>query len=293
MQRELDSGKKQLFLLTGMSGSGRSCFLKALEDMGYETIDNLPLALLMDTVALEDGGRPLAIGVDIRTRGFHVDELLDKVSALRQMDALAISLIFLDCDAEVLQRRYRETRRHHPLSIYENTLVEVILRERNLLQPIREVADVVMDTSLLSPPDLKRYLQKKFDISPTKTFQVTFMSFAFPKGIPREADLVFDMRFLNNPHYLETLRSLTGKDAAVQDYLGEEPELKAFQAHLQGLLSVVLPRLKSEGRDYVTVAFGCTGGRHRSVYAAELFGAWATQAGYTPHIHHREVGKTL
>ena len=289
--KDAASGKKTLILLTGMSGSGRSCFLKALEDMGYETIDNLPLALLMDTVALGGGERPLAIGVDIRTRGFQVNDLLDKAKALQQMGDLSTTLVFLDCDVEVLQRRYRETRRHHPLSVYENTLLEVILREQALLNPVKEEADLVIDTSLLSPPALKVYLQKQFGVSPTKTFQVTFMSFAFPKGVPREADFVFDMRFLSNPHYLETLKPLTGKDPSIQAYLGNEPDFQAFQRHLQGLFSLILPQLKAEGRDYVTIAFGCTGGKHRSVCAAELLSNWALQAGYTPHIHHRELDK--
>jgi RNase adapter protein RapZ len=281
--------EKTVLLLTGMSGSGKSYFLKSLEDMGYETIDNLPLALLLDAVELDATVRPLAIGVDIRTRDFNGRDFLEKVQKLKTLGRLKVCLVFLDCDLEVLQKRYRETRRHHPLSLSEGTLADVIAKESHLLEDVRACADRVVDTSLLTPPELKFYVQKIFEVSTQKTFKVTFLSFGFPKGIPREADLVFDMRFLKNPYYLEALKPLTGQAPSIQSYLREEPDFQKFETHLQGILETILPCFKREGRDYVTFAFGCTGGQHRSVFAAEAFAAWSTKGGYLTYVHHRDV----
>ncbi|MGL4824908.1 MAG: RNase adapter RapZ [Alphaproteobacteria bacterium] len=289
MATEQNLSEKMVILLTGMSGSGKSCFLKSLEDMGHETIDNLPLALLLEAVELDTSARPLAIGVDIRTRDFNGRDFLEKIQTLKAIRRLRVCLVFLDCDLDVLQKRYRETRRHHPLSLSQSTLPEVILKESRLLKEVRACADRVVDTSLLTPPELKAYVQKSFEVAAQKNFKVTFLSFAFPKGIPREADLVFDMRFLKNPYYLESLKPLTGQAPSIQHYLQEEPDFQKFEAHLQGILETVLPRFKREGRDYVTIGFGCTGGQHRSVFAAETFGAWLAKEGYTTYIHHRDM----
>ncbi|MGL5784009.1 MAG: RNase adapter RapZ [Alphaproteobacteria bacterium] len=289
MATEKNLSEKTVILLTGMSGSGKSCFLKSLEDMGHETIDNLPLALLLEAVELDASIRPLAIGVDIRTRDFNGRDFLEKIQKLKAVERLGVCLVFLDCDLDVLQKRYRETRRHHPLSLSQNTLQEVILKESHLLEEVKTCADRVVDTSLLTPPGLKFYVQRCFEVAAQKIFKVTFLSFAFPKGIPREADLVFDMRFLKNPYYLEGLKPLTGQALAIQNYLRQEPDFQKFEAHLRGILETVLPCFKKEGRDYVTIGFGCTGGKHRSVFAAETFGAWLDKEGYTTYVHHRDI----
>ncbi len=275
-------------IVTGLSGAGKSLFLKSLEDLGYETIDNLPLSLLQPAIVEKRPAEyPLAIGIDVRSRHFAVPDLLHITQQLRNKGT-HLTLTFLESDDLVLQNRYRETRRHHPL-VHDSTLAEGILRERKLLKKLKEKADYILDTSLLTPPECRALVRERFAFSNQRTLAIHLLSFAFRKGVPREADMVFDMRFLKNPYYDPQLKSLTGQTHSVKDYLREEPAFQSFGESLKQMLTLMLPPIETEGRDFFTIAFGCTGGQHRSVFTAEWTEQWLSNAGYTTQIHHREL----
>jgi len=279
----------RIVLVTGMSGAGRTTTLKALEDFGFEAVDNLPLSLLAHLLRSTDPlERPLAVGVDCRTRAFDpvgLGILLDRPAG----DASgAARLLFLDCDDEVLRRRFTETRRRHPLA-RDRPVTDGIRRERALIEPLREAADVVIDTSQLTPGDLRRLLGGHFATVAEGPLTLAVVSFAYRHGLPREADLVFDVRFLRNPHYVEALRPLTGGHAAVQEHVAADPAFPVLLERLDGLLRPILPAYRREGRSYLTIAFGCTGGRHRSVVVAERFAERLRAAGWPVMVHHRDT----
>ena len=281
----------EIVLVTGMSGAGRTSCLKILEDLGYEAVDNLPVGLLGrlgrgDEPAAEE---KLAIGIDSRTRGLSAQRLLADLDELRAITGVTPLLLFLDCDDEVLRRRFSETRRRHPLSELP-AVADALSAERSMMEPLKEAADLVIDTSELSLPGLRRLLAARFG-GDTATLSIAVVSFAYRHGLPREADLVFDVRFLHNPHYVEALRPQTGLDPAVQDYVQEDPDFPGFTQGLQSFLLPLLPRYQSEGKSYLTLAFGCTGGRHRSVFLAELIGAWLRQRGWSATTLHRELAR--
>jgi UPF0042 nucleotide-binding protein len=282
-----------IVLITGMSGAGRTASLKMLEDMGYEAVDNLPMSLLPGLVAQPaPRARPIAIGIDIRTRDFavaSVDAELEKLIADGRLDC---RLLFLDCDDEALARRYTETRRRHPLA-GDRPVMDGIRRERDLVSPLRERADVVIDTSVLKPADLKRLLAGHFALDDRPALKIFVTSFSFRQGLPREADLVFDVRFLDNPYYVPHLKYLTGLDPAVGAHIEADPSFEGFFGSLTGLLKPLLPRYDREGKSYLTIAIGCTGGRHRSVYVAELLGRWLATEGQTVAIGHRDVTRPV
>ncbi|MSO92383.1 MAG: RNase adapter RapZ [Rhodospirillales bacterium] len=282
-------------LVTGMSGAGKSSTLKALEDLGYEAVDNLPLSLLRTLVLTEqpafaDGGfaRPLAIGVDIRTRDFDAADFLAKFDQLQGKADLAVSLVFLECDDEVLGNRFAETRRRHPLA-QDRPVRDGLRHERQLLLPIKQRATVVLDTTNKRLPDLKRALATLFGSATRPALSVFVTSFSYARGLPREADLVFDVRFLDNPHYVGKLRPLTGRDSAVGEYIEKDSGFRQFFGTLTGLLTPLLPRYAAEGKSYLTIAIGCTGGRHRSVFVAERLGAWLQGKGENVHVQHRDL----
>ncbi|WP_395683041.1 RNase adapter RapZ, partial [Inquilinus sp.] len=259
--------RHRLVLVTGLSGAGHSTTLKTLEDLGHEAIDNLPIALLGPLVDHAEG-RPMAVTIDTRTRGFSVEALETEVAALRARGDVDVRLLFVDADDEVLQRRFTETRRRHPLAI-DRPVADGIRRERLELYPLRLLADVVVDTSLTSPQDLRRLIEGHFGLDTSTGLYVTVMSFSFKRGLPREADLVFDVRFLDNPHWVPELRPQTGQDPAVQAMIRRDIQFDPFMASLFGLLEPLLPRYNREGKSYLTIAVGCTGGKHRSVFVAE------------------------
>ncbi len=271
-------------LVSGLSGAGHSTALKQLEDLGYEAVDNLPMSLLPRLIG-ETGGapptRPLAVGVDIRTRDFAADELARAVTALRGRAELATKLLFLDCDTETLLRRFTETRRRHPLS-GDRPVRDGIDRERPLIAPLRRAADVVIDTTALSLWELKQTLTGHFALDKSPGLAVFVVSFSYRSGLPRDADLVFDARFLRNPHYCEELRPLTGRDPRVAEYVAADPAYQSFLAALTGMLEALLPRFEAEGKSYLTIAIGCTGGRHRSVCLVEALAEWL-------HAQHRQT----
>ncbi len=283
------SDRTPVLLVTGISGAGRSTTLKILEDLGYEAVDNLPLTLLPSVVAPAlSNRRPLAIGIDVRTRDFGVEQLLYEIDTLIARADLDARLVFLDCDDEVLQRRFTETRRRHPLAA-DRPVMDGIKHERRSVVPLRDRADLVIDTSQLSLNDLRRLLKGHFALDVEASFAVFVMSFSYRNGIPREADLVFDARFLANPHYDEALRPLTGLDRRVAKFVSDDPGFAEFFQSLTGLLQPLLPRFQNEGKSYLTIAVGCTGGQHRSVFVAEELVAWLSKNGQHAGVMHREL----
>jgi UPF0042 nucleotide-binding protein len=281
---------RPVVLVTGLSGAGKASILRALEDLGYETVDNPPLRVLAEL--MEDGEGPLAIGLDTRTRGFGGEEALEILTHLRRLPRAAVTLVFATAEDAVLQRRYTETRRRHPLApggSLGGRVADGIARERALLAPLREAADLVVDTSDLPLPELRRLIERRFRPEDAPGLSVLVQSFAFPRGLPREADLVFDMRFLRNPHYVDALRPGTGLDRDVAAYVETDPDFPDFWQRLTGFLVPLLPRYVAEGKKYLTVAIGCTGGRHRSVLVAERLTDYLRRLGWRADVTHREL----
>lgn len=288
-QRSNDAAPARVAVVTGMSGAGKTAALKALEDLGYEAIDNVPLALVPELVGPDrESGRPLAVGIDIRTRDFTVAGLFARLETLVAPQGAAVRLIFLDCGDEVLRRRYSETRHRHPLA-EKGGLTEAIGRERALLAPLRDRADQAIDTSALTLAGLKRRLANACGLGDAPAPAIALVSFAYRNGLPPEADIVFDVRFLANPHYEPDLASLTGRDAAVGAFVEADPAFAPFFESLNGFLAVVLPRYRAEGKSYLTIAIGCTGGRHRSVFVAEKLAARLAQEGQQAAATHRDL----
>lgn len=283
------AGCGRVVVVTGLSGAGKTTALKALEDMGWEAVDNLPLALL-DGLLHSGGGirRPLALGIDIRTRDFDVAQLKRGMAALRAEDHLDARLLFLDSDTEVLMRRFTETRRRHPLAV-DLPLLDGIQIERQMLRPLRDAADVVMDTTNRPPRDLRADLEQLFSLGTSPGMTVCVTSFGFRDGVPRDADLVFDVRFLTNPHYVPELKPFTGLDPRVAAYVEADPDWSAFYANLRALLQPLLPRYEAEGKSYLTIAIGCTGGKHRSVFTVDRLARWLRDAGMRVIVRHRDV----
>lgn len=282
---------KHIMLVTGMSGAGKSTALDTLEDLGWEVVDNLPLALLdrlLGTPESGDGDRPLAVGIDSRTRGFDSEAIIRRIGKLRANGDYDIATLFLDCAGAELERRYSETRRRHPLAL-DRPASDGIARERELLAPLRSAFEHVIDTTNHSSNELQHEIRARFSSTHGAAMTLHLMSFGFARGLPRNADLVFDMRFLRNPHWNLALRPLTGLDDAVGDYIHEDSAFAEAVERIEGLLLILLPRYRSEGKAYVTVAFGCTGGRHRSVYIAQLLAERLRAAGFSPTVAHRDL----
>ncbi|HWJ39255.1 MAG TPA: RNase adapter RapZ [Sphingomicrobium sp.] len=276
----------RLLLVTGMSGAGKSTVLDALEDMGWDTVDNLPADLLTQFVQGDEQCRTadVAIGMDVRSRGFDPENLPDQIHAIEGVES---QMLFLDCADSELTRRYDETRRMHPLAA-DRPAEDGIAQERSITFPLRTAADTVLDTTDFSPAELREELRRRFGTDSDQPV-VTIASFAFARGIARTADLVFDLRFISNPHWVEELRPLTGADAPVRSYLEHEPAWRETMDRIEALLIDWIPRYWAAGKSYVTVAFGCTGGRHRSVAAAIETTERLRRAGFAPNVRHRDL----
>jgi UPF0042 nucleotide-binding protein len=283
--------RPQLVVITGMSGAGRSQAGKALEDLGFFVIDNLPAALISHVVQQADltgdpRRRRLAVAVD--TRGGLSFDALDEVLVALETDGVPTTLLFLDADDEVLAKRFEESRRPHPVEAA--TLGESITCERAALQDLRGRADVVVDTSDRTVADLRRALAEVFSgKQPRRPLRVSVISFGFKHGVPRVIDLLFDVRFLPNPFWVSDLRALTGHDEAVRRYVLAPPDTAAFLERAQALLEFLLPRYEAEGKTYLTIGVGCTGGRHRSVVIAEELGRWLGEQNVEATVRHRDL----
>jgi RNase adapter protein RapZ len=285
--------RRPFVVITGLSGAGRATALHALEDLGYVAVDNVPLPLLGDLVRSTSGGFgdmpvPLAFGVDTRTYGFDPHDLQRRLQELRLRADLAPRLLFLDCDTEILQRRYTESRRPHPMAP-DRPVNDGIVDERRLIGRLRDSADVLIDTSALTPHQFKQILAGHFAIGHPAGMRISVTSFSFRRGLPREADLVFDVRFLKNPHYDPKLKPMTGVDPEVVAFIATDPDFEPFMGRLEGMIGPLLPRFDAEGKSYLTIAVGCTGGRHRSVAIAERLAGWLRGAGRSVTLSHRDV----
>lgn len=278
--------RPRLLLVTGMSGAGKSTVLDALEDMGWDVVDNLPADLLQGFVRGEGECRTAsaAVGMDVRSRGFDPGALHQLIHSIQNVEP---EILYLDCSETELIRRYDETRRLHPLAL-DRPAEDGIARERRLTFPLRTAADSIIDTTDLSPTDLRDELLRRFGGDSDQPV-LTVASFAFARGISRTADLVFDLRFLPNPHWVDELRAQTGEDPAVRSYLAQEAAWNETMDRVEALLIDWIPRYWAAGKNYVTVAFGCTGGRHRSVAAAVEMTERLRRAGFAPNVRHRDL----
>jgi UPF0042 nucleotide-binding protein len=280
----------QILIITGLSGSGKTHVARALEDVGWFCVDNLPSALIptfADLVSSHSELQRSALVVDIREPEF----LKQFPRVLRQLRGrgVPLSLLFLEADEKVLARRYSETRRPHPLAINQPA-IEGIREEREALKGIRKVADMVVDTSDYTVHQLRDYIREHYDVRhQAPPIVLSVMSFGYKYGVPSEADLVFDCRFLPNPNFVPALKPLTGGDAAVIRYMKRQPDTAAFLQKLRAFLGYVLPRYIKEGKSYLTVALGCTGGRHRSVMLANTLAQWLEGRGFPVKVRHRDV----
>ncbi len=282
----------RILLITGMSGAGKSTALDTLEDLGWEVVDNLPLVLLNRLLATDlpqgtSDARPLAFGIDSRTRGFDADAIVARIKTMRD-DGARIATLFLDSGGAELERRYSETRRRHPLAL-DRPAADGIARERELLAPLRRWADHVIDTTSFASNQLKADIRARFGDAETSGPTLSVMSFGFSRGVPRNADLMFDMRFLRNPHWVDELRPMSGLDQPVSDYIQDDPAYADVTNRIEELLIRLIPRYQAEGKSYVCIAFGCTGGRHRSVHMAERIARRLRNAAFSPTVTHRDL----
>ncbi|MBY6014350.1 RNase adapter RapZ [Qipengyuania gaetbuli] len=285
-----DSSRQRILLVTGLSGAGKTTALQVLEDLGWEAIDNFPIRLLSGLVGTDtDQPAPLAIGFDSRTRGFVPREIIDQCKALSERPDIELVTLYIDCSTAEIERRYNETRRPHPMA-RGRPVAGGIVAERELLEPLRRWADIVIDTTGFATNQLQQIVRERFADSEARDMTVTVSSFGFARGMPPLADLVFDMRFLDNPHWIDGLREQTGLDPAVGAHIENDPAFAPSFERIADTLRDLLPRYAAQGRSYLNIAFGCTGGRHRSVYSAERAAQVLREAGFSPTVIHRNLG---
>lgn len=282
------NSEHQLVLITGPSGAGRLTAIRALEDLGFEVIDNLPLSLVPRLIDGPTLGRPIALGLDVRNRDFNPTALIELIDTLTRDPRVSLQLIYLDCSPETLTRRYSETRRRHPMAPTESP-IDGILAEIDLLAPIRVRADHLIDTSEMSPHDLKAEIGSWFHLGEASAMAVSLQSFSYKRGLPRGVDMVFDCRFLANPHWEPDLRALDGRDEAVAAFVAKDPRFADFMAKLQDLILMLLPAHQQEGKAHLSIGIGCTGGQHRSVAVAENLAKVLAEAGWPVSKRHREL----
>ncbi len=287
------SRESSLIVISGMSGSGKSIALHTFEDLDYYCVDNLPAELLAEFVRGATGKNDLppklAVGIDVRNRNTDLSKL---PSWLSQAGALGLDpkLVFFDANDDILLKRYAETRRRHPLSHLGLALADAIAQERRILKPLRALADVIIDTSELNVHQMRRRVITELGLTADRTVSLLFESFAYRRGVPADADFVFDARGLPNPHWDARLRPLSGRDREVREYLDTQADVNEYKSQVAAFLDNWLPRIQADTRSYVTVAFGCTGGRHRSVYLAETLAAHAREHGWRDvATYHREL----
>lgn len=277
-----DSKKQQPLIITGLSGAGLSSVLKTLEDLGFEVFDNFPISLLDPLLDETKDKSKLAIGIDARSRGFAAQSILN---ACEKIDA---RLVFITCDQDVLLQRFSETRRLHPKAL-DKPIISGIKEEQAMLNPLAQKADLTIDTSGLSIHDLRHILEGHFGTRSEQGMTINLMSFGFRNGLPREADIVMDVRFVKNPHWDTDLRPMSGMDKDVGNYIEEDESFKVFMDNFKALLKPLIPKYEDEGKNYLTIAVGCTGGRHRSVYSIETLAKWLEDMPNRVHVTHRDL----
>jgi RNase adapter protein RapZ len=294
MPSESPDNRQRLLLVTGLLGAGKTTALRVLEDLGWETIDNFPIRLLKRLIDSDDHAdgttrAPLAIGFDSRTRGFNPHTVIELVKKLTGRADVQLTTLFLDCAGQELERRYNETRRRHPLAA-DMPAAAGIAAERELMEPLRRWADIVISTTDFSTNQLQQAIREQFTTDSGPRMTVTVTSFGFARGMPPISDLVFDMRFLENPHWDAVLKLQTGMDPAVAEYIRNDLAYDEAFVRIRDLLLLLLPRYNAQGKSYVNIAFGCTGGRHRSVFVAEEITTALRDAGFSPTLLHRNLG---
>lgn len=277
-----------LVFVTGPSGAGRTTAIRVLEDLGYEGIDNIPLSLVPRLVEGAPLGRPIALGLDVRNRDFNTTSLIELIDRLTRDPKVGLEVLYLDCAPGVLIQRFSETRRRHPLAPDE-TPAQGVDREIDLLAPIRVRADHLIDTTELTSHDLKAEIARRFDVGTTGRLSVSVQSFSYKRGVPRGMDMIFDCRFLANPHWQPSLRPLDGRDSAVEAFVRADPRFAEFFQRVKDLLLFLLPAHLDEGKAHLAIGFGCTGGQHRSVAMAEMVGSALAEAGWPVSKRHREL----
>lgn len=281
---------RRLVLVTGPSGAGRSSAIRVLEDLGYEAIDNMPLRLMRALLNNPATDAPLALGIDPRNRDFSITAITDALGQIAAVPGLVPELLYLDCSTNVLLNRFSETRRRHPLAAADR--VEAgIQREMELLAPLRARADILIDTSDLNVHELRTEVEHWFSPGGQSQLAVSVQSFSYKRGLPRSVDMVFDCRFLKNPYWDPKLRACNGKDKAVQAYVQSDPRAAEFEQKVRDMTLWLLPAYLEEGKSHLSVAFGCTGGQHRSVAMAESLAAALAQASWQVSIRHRELDR--
>jgi UPF0042 nucleotide-binding protein len=291
VKRSVSRDGLQLVILTGLSGSGKSTVLKTFEDLGYYCVDNLPVELIPTFSELHVYGNAeierAALLVDAR-EGDQLKRLPEIYKLIRR--EVAATLVFIDASEDALLRRFSETRRPHPLG-HHRTVREGLSRERALMEPIRKLADVVIDTSRFNVHELRQFIERRFQSKVSRPLMISLVSFGYRHGIPADADLVFDVRFLPNPHFVPRLRRFSGRNPKVVRYIRSFPQTGEFLRRIDGLLTYLIPHYIREGKSYLTIAFGCTGGHHRSVMLAEAVRRTLAKRGYTAKVVHRDLDK--
>jgi UPF0042 nucleotide-binding protein len=280
--------KIRLILVSGPAGAGRTTAIQSLEDLGFEAIDNLPLDLVKSVLKPKKASEKIAIGLDTRGRDFSVQGLLGLLKSLSSLEHVDFELLYLSCTMEVLLRRYSETRRRHPLADGKSPH-EGIEQELILLEPIRHKADILIETSELTPHELKSSIKKLFLNKGVNLLSISLKSFSYKRGLPRGTDMTLDCRFLKNPHWQDELRDKTGLDPSVSEFVASDPKFSEFIEHVTKLLLFLLPSFKEEGKSSVEIGFGCTGGIHRSVAVTETVAKKLADSGWNVSIKHREI----
>jgi UPF0042 nucleotide-binding protein len=285
-----DSGANpaRLVLVTGPSGAGRSTALRVLEDLGFEAIDNLPLGLLPRLLEGPEPPRPLALGIDTRNRDFSTAGLRDLIDRLRAGPERHLSVLYLDCAPGTLLRRFSETRRRHPMAPAESPETG-IGRELDLLAPIRDMADMLVDTTALNVHQLREEIERWFAPDGQRHLALSVQSFSYKRGLPHGVDMVLDCRFLANPHWVPDLRPLDGRNPDVAAHVTADPRFALFFGRVSDLVGFLLPAFRAEGKAHLAIAFGCTGGQHRSVVLAEALAKALAEDGWQVSIRHREL----
>jgi UPF0042 nucleotide-binding protein len=289
MASESPTNRQRILLVTGMLGAGKTTALHELEDLGWEAIDNFPIRFLSRLVGDDPSDQSLAIGFDCRTRGFDPAHVIERMKKMSSLEGLEVTTLFLDCGGHELERRFNETRRRHVLA-HDMPVSAGIAAERELLSPLRRWADVLIDTTAFTSNDLQHRIRELFAPTAPRKMTVTVSSFGFARGVPPVADLVFDVRFLDNPHWDPELRELTGLEDSVGAHIERDPAFASVFAKIRDLLLELLPRYEAQGKSYANIAFGCTGGRHRSVFMAERIARALRESGFSPTVMHRNLG---